>query len=76
MNKPVIDPSLSLGFPALTDLFHGMIPGDNIVWNTDDISNFIPLSQWYVEGAKECGKQVVYLRYANHEPLVEQGENV
>jgi pyruvate, water dikinase len=70
MNKPEIDPRLSLGFPALTGLFGGMIPGDNVVWNTDDVVNFVPLAKRYVDGAKESGKQVVYFRYAEHEALV------
>ena len=76
MNRPKTDPNLSLGFPALTNLFRGMIPGDNVVWNTDDITSFMPLSRRYVEGAKKCEKQVVYFRYADHEALVEEDETV
>ena len=76
MNSLEIDPNLSLGFPALTDLFRGMIPGDNVVWNTDDVANFIPLAKRYVEGAKESGKRIVYFRYADHQALVDEDESV
>lgn len=76
MNTPIVDRSLSLGFPALTDLLRGMIPGDNVVWNTDDVADFTPLARRYVEGARESGKKVVYFRYGTHEQLVSEGDSV
>ncbi|MBN1379809.1 MAG: pyruvate, phosphate dikinase [Gammaproteobacteria bacterium] len=76
MNTPIIDKNISIGFPALTDLFRGMIAGDNVVWNTDDVADFLPLARRCVDGARVTGKQVVYFRYGKHEPLVSAGENV
>jgi hypothetical protein len=64
------DVQLSTGISGLDRLLRGLIPGDNIVWEVDQIEDFAPFVPPYCRHALAHGKQVVYFRFADHAPLV------
>ncbi|MEW6355174.1 MAG: PEP/pyruvate-binding domain-containing protein [Planctomycetota bacterium] len=63
-------PYLSTGLPGLDRVFQGLRPGDNIVWQVDSISDYVPFVKPYCENALAKGRRLIYFRFAKHEPLV------
>ena len=45
--------------------------GDNVVWRVSDLSEFKLFMEPYVEQAKKDKRNIIYFRFASHEPLVE-----
>ena len=66
----VADFKLSTGLPGLDRLLKGLIPGDNLVWQVDDMAEFAPFVPPYCQHALNQGRKVVYFRFADHPPLV------
>ena len=61
------------GLPQLDAALAGILAGDNIVWNVDDIEQYRKLAQPYMEAAKRDGRKLVYFRFAQHARLVPEG---
>ena len=40
------DLSFSTGITALDDVLHGIKPGDNVVFQVDSITDYIPFVHW------------------------------
>lgn len=66
----------STGLPKLDELLHGVIPGDNFVWEVDDIGEYTRFVEPFVAFARAHGIGIQYLRFASHAPIVEEGDNV
>ncbi len=47
--------------------------GDNVVWQTDDISSYRSVVSPFVAQAAQDGRRIVYVRFASHAPLVDDG---
>ena len=45
--------------------------GDNVVFRVSDLSEFKLFVDPYVEQAKKDGRNIIYFRFASHEPLLE-----
>jgi pyruvate, water dikinase len=69
-HMPHVDPELSTGLPGLDQLFTGLIPGDNIVWQVASVEDYIPFAKAYCNHALRSGKGVIYFRFAEHPPLL------
>jgi pyruvate, water dikinase len=65
----MVEEQFSTGLPQLDRVLKGLIPGDNIVWQVNSIDDFKPFVQPYCQYALQHGRQVVYFRFADHEPL-------
>ncbi len=61
------------GLPQLDAALTGILAGDNIVWNVDDIEQYRRLALPYAEAAKRDGRKLVYFRFARHDRLVPEG---
>lgn len=61
---------ISTGSKALDGVITGLRIGDNVVWQVDDINDFRDIVRPYVDEAVTSGKKVVYMRFAEHEPLI------
>ncbi|TFH14583.1 MAG: pyruvate, phosphate dikinase [Lentisphaerales bacterium] len=61
---------LTTGLTGLDEVLKGLLAGDNIVWQVDDIDDYLALVRPYCEAAKSNGKRIVYFRFASHEPLM------
>ncbi|MEI8372008.1 MAG: PEP/pyruvate-binding domain-containing protein [Planctomycetota bacterium] len=68
----MLDSHLSTGLPGLDQVFKGLIPGDNIVWEVDSMRDYAPFVKAFCEYARSQGKRLVYFRFADHQPLVSE----
>jgi len=66
----------STGIDGLDAVLTGLEKGDNVVWQVDRIEDFAAFVDPYVERAKQQGRRLVYLRFANHPPLVKPDSGV
>lgn len=61
------------GLPQLDAALTGILAGDNVVWNVDDVEQYRKIAWPYAEAAKRDGRKLVYFRFARHERLVPEG---
>ena len=61
---------VSTGIGGLDAAIDGLRIGDNVVWHCDDMADFKRVLAPYVEGARLEGRQLVYVRFADHPPLL------
>ena len=61
------------GLPQLDAALCGILAGDNVVWNVDDVEQYRKIARPYAEAAKRDGRKLVYFRFARHERLVPEG---
>ncbi len=66
----------STGLQGLNDILTGLRKGDNVVWQVDSIEDFHSFVEPFIAKAKEDGRKLVYMRFAQHRPLVEAAENI
>jgi len=66
----------STGIDGLDAVFTGLQKGDNVVWQVDCIDDFAAFVTPYVERARGQQRRVVYMRFADHRPLVEPGPGI
>ena len=60
------------GIPEMDAAFDNIRLGDNVVWRVSDLSEFRLFMEPYVRQAKEDGRNIIYFRFASHEPLVKE----
>ena len=66
----------STGLAGLDKILNGLRPGDNVVWQIDNISDYKDFVKPYVKKALEEDKKVIYIRFAPHEPLLENSDRI
>jgi pyruvate, water dikinase len=66
-------PMDTTGLPQLDAALTGVLAGDNIVWNVDEVEQYRRVAWPYAEAAKRDGRVLVYFRFARHERLVPEG---
>ncbi len=67
---------VSTGFESLDKIIDSLRIGDNVVWQVDNIEDYRFYVDRFVKNSVRENKQIIYLRFANHEPLVEEGKNI
>lgn len=67
---------VSTGLKGLDEILTGLRVGDNVVWQVDDIKDYQNFVTPYVKSSLEAGKKVIYMRFADHEPLVKAAKGV
>ena len=65
------DPILT-GFPGLDQALDSIRLGDNVVWRVSSVDDFRYFVGPYVEQAIRDKRNLIYIRFAQHEPLVEE----
>ena len=58
------------GIPDMDKALDSIRLGDNVVWRVSDLSEFRLFMEPYIEQAKEDHRNIIYFRFASHEPLV------
>ena len=58
------------GIPEMDDAFDNIRLGDNVVWRVSDLSQFRLFMEPYVEQAVRNRRNIIYFRFASHEPLI------
>lgn len=61
----------STGLHGLDAVIDSLRTGDNVVWQVDDVAEYRQFVTPYVTSALTAGNRVVYMRFARHEPLVD-----
>ena len=62
------------GIPGLDEALDNIRLGDNVVWNVTNLNEFSYFVDPYVKQAKEDGRNLIYIRFSYHPPLVEMTE--
>ncbi|MFB0555581.1 MAG: PEP/pyruvate-binding domain-containing protein [Phycisphaerae bacterium] len=66
----------STGFGGLDKLLCDLKKGDNVVWQVDRVEDYRHFVTPYVAQALQDKRNIVYLRFAQHPPLVENQPNI
>jgi hypothetical protein len=67
---------VSTGLKGLDEMITGLRPGDNVVWQMNDIKDYKDFVTPYVKRALEDKKNVVYMRFAPHEALLKKSKGI
>lgn len=59
------------GIPEMDKALDNIRLGDNVVWRVSKLEEFKLFMEPYVDQAKKDGRNIIYFRFASHEPLVE-----
>ena len=62
---------IKTGIPGLDKALDNIRLGDNVVWNVTNLNEFSYFVNPYIKQAKEDGRNLIYIRFANHPPLIE-----
>ncbi|HPD17438.1 MAG TPA: PEP/pyruvate-binding domain-containing protein [Planctomycetota bacterium] len=61
---------LSSGIPSLDEAVQGLRLGDNVVWQVDDLSDYLYFVAPFAQHALAVGCRLVYVRFAPHPPVL------
>ena len=64
------------GIPEMDEAFHHIRLGDNVVWQVSDLSEFRLFMEPMVDQAIKDGRNLIYVRFAAHEPLLTPREGL
>ena len=67
---------ISTGIKGLDGVITGLRPGDNVVWQIDDIKDYAALVKPFVRQALGENKKVIYLRFALHRELLPPSKRI
>jgi len=64
------------GLDGLDEILDGLRIGDNVVWSLDSIDDYRYFVTPFVRKALEQKRNVVYLRFGQHPPVVDENERI
>lgn len=64
------------GIPQMDGCFDNIRLGDNVVWRVDDLDQFKLFMEPYVKQAIADKRNLIYFRFASHEPLLKPQEGL
>ncbi len=64
------------GIPQMDKVFDNIRLGDNVVWRVDNLEQFKLFVKPYVHQAIADKRNLIYIRFAAHEPLLEEQEGL
>jgi len=68
--RAVMLDKVSTGLPGVDEVINGLRLGDNVVWQVTDIEDYIKFARPFVKRSLEDGNRVVYVRFAQHKPVI------
>jgi len=71
-----IPAQVSTGLESFDHVIDGLRIGDNVVWQVDYIADYRSFVTPFVQCALSENRKVVYLSFAQHEPLLEEDERI
>jgi len=66
---------LSTGIAGLDNIIKGVMPGDNIVWQVNDIEDYRFFVKAYADFAVLKDQRLIYFRFSKHKPLIDENYN-
>lgn len=67
---------ISTGIKGLDYVITGLRLGDNVVWQIDDMNDYINLAKPFVRQALKDKKKVIYMRFATHKELIKPSQRI
>lgn len=67
---------VSTGIQGFDRTIDGLRLGDNVVWKVESISDYRKMTDAFTEQAKKDRRKLIYVRFGNHEPLLDEGPGV
>ncbi len=67
---------VSSGILQMDECFDNIRLGDNVVWRVDRLEDFRLFVKPYAEQAIRDGRNLIYIRFASHEPFFEEREGL
>ena len=64
------------GIPAMDTALDSIRLGDNVVWRVSSLEQFRAFARPFAEQAIRDGRKLIYVRFAEHEPLLEPMEGL
>ena len=64
------------GIPQMDQVFDNIRLGDNVVWRVDNLEEFKLFVKPYVKQAIADKRNLIYIRFAAHEALLEEQEGL
>ncbi|MFA6309073.1 MAG: PEP/pyruvate-binding domain-containing protein [Clostridia bacterium] len=63
---------VSTGIKGFDQMIDNLRLGDNVVWQVDTVANYKKMVEPYIEQAIMDNRRIVYVRFGNYEPLIEE----
>ena len=67
---------VSTGLGGFDQVIDHLRFGDNVVWQVDSVSDYKKMVTYYVESARAEKMPLIYVRFANHEPLLDDKQDI
>jgi hypothetical protein len=67
---------ISTGIKDLDSVINGLRAGDNVVWQIDDVEDYIDLVKPFVSQALLENKKLIYIRFASHKEVLKPSQNI
>jgi len=67
---------VSTGIKGFDQVIDHLRLGDNVVWQVDSVSDYKEMAEYFVESAKRENMRLIYIRFANHEPILDASQDV
>ncbi|HRZ86504.1 MAG TPA: PEP/pyruvate-binding domain-containing protein [bacterium] len=67
---------ISTGLKGLDGVITGLRLGDNVVWQIDDIKDYIGLVKPFVRESLAQNRKVIYLRFASHKEIIKPAKEI
>lgn len=64
-------PIIRSGIKALDDLLQGIRPGDNVVWQVDNLDDYAHFAESFITQSIHDGLKCIYIRFAAHPPVLQ-----
>ena len=64
------------GIPYLDEVIQGLRLGDNVVWQVDELEDYIYFVRPFAHQAVADGRQCVYIRFAPHRPVLDENPRI
>ena len=68
--------NISTGIKGFDDIMGGLYPGDNVVWQVEDINNYKYVANAFAKKAIDDGKKVNYIKFGKMEPIIDDIESI
>ena len=67
---------VSTGLEGFDQVIDYLRFGDNVVWQVDSVSDYKKMVHSFVESAKKENMSLVYIRFANHKPILDADQDI
>lgn len=65
---------VSTGIEGLDNIIQYLRAGDNVAWQIDSIADYMYVATRFVTSIARAGKRIVYIRFGNHEEIIDADE--